>query len=486
MKKFMTVLIVAALLMTTFALSINAAVAEEKSKIEVNPEKIEKIDTNYNVELIYPVFSGFSAAEKLNNIIRNRNIENIGFINGEKTSLLEMKEKNPEFELSNIKLELNQSYDYSISGDILSVILTDYMYLGGAHGTTNIVSYTVDTKTGEIYTLKSLFNQDSNYKKYILDKINSMIDKESDLYFEDAKENLAKKNTDDFQFYIDGNNLVIYFGLYDLRPYAGGIPEFSISAAELKGLLKDEVYTGIINGKPLSDIRMNGTSMAVPYKTYENNYSLLLPLKFFSEALGYKVEWDPQKGAKVAGGYIKENANSYYTEETKNAPVKLAAAPKIYNDRIYVPVEYFSQVLKEDVNYNGEAVRFFKVDSEKMNLFNNQIVEFNIPSTAENCVKMYAEAVKMRQGALQYALYSEKLREASKSEFEDLNWVTGVSSPWVTGYDIYTNKDAGKDAYNIIFHWATSAGKSPDSKTIVTVEKVSDDSSRWEITGITE
>ncbi|MHB8063276.1 MAG: stalk domain-containing protein, partial [Ruminiclostridium sp.] len=127
----------------------------------------------------------------------------------------------------------------------------------------------------------------------------------------------------------------------------------------------------------------------------------------------------------------------------------------------------------------------YKYAAKDESQFTKQIVEFNMPSSAKECVEMYAKAVKERRGAIQYALYSEKLRAATKSNFEALNWVTGISSPWITGYDIYTNKDAGKNSYNIIFHWATSAGKVPDSKTIISMENISGQEN-WEITAVLE
>jgi len=177
-----------------------------------------------------------------------------------------------------------------------------YSYSGGAHGTSFIDSFTTNTKTGEIYTFSSLFNQKSSYKKVVVNKINSMIDKQKDLYFENAKKTVANKNTD-FEFYVDGGNLVIYFSLYDLRPYAGGIPKFTIAAKDLKGLLKDEGFTRIINAKPLTKNRLNGTS--ADFKTFYKNNVLMVPLRYFAEALGYSVSWDYKKGVSIAGGYIK-------------------------------------------------------------------------------------------------------------------------------------------------------------------------------------
>jgi len=484
MKKFVSLIIAAVLLFATFTPGISAATTDIKDNVKIDTRKIERIEEDCSIKIIYPVLSGFSSASMLNDRIQNKNVNSIGNIRDAWNSLLQMKEEQKAAgeEVSKQEVALDTNYDYTFSGNILSVMLNNYSYAGGAHGTYYIDSITTNTKTGEIYSFNSLFNEKSNYKKVIVDKINKMIDKEKDLYFEDAKKTVAGRNTEDFKFYIDGSNLVVYFDLYDLRPYAGGMPKFTFSAKALKGLLKNEVYSQIINAKPLANTRLNGTSLTVPYKTYQQNYSLMVPLKFFAETLGYKVGWDSKKGAAVAKGYIKNNVNSYYTSETINNPIKLSSAPKTIKNCLFVPIEYFSQVLNEDVSYDGTAVRLYKYTTKDESQFSNQIVEFRLPTSSEQCVQMYANAVKERKGAIEYALYSEKLRAAAKANFEDLNWVTGVSSPWVTGYDI---KNTSKGNYDIVFHWATSAGKAPDSTTKVTVGNIADQE-YWQITGVQE
>ena len=484
MKRNLYLMIVAVLLSVTFALGTSTAAAEVKADVKVDTYKIESIKEDCGIKIIYPILSGFNSASKLNDRILNKNIDSIGYIRGAWSALLRMKEdqKAAGEEISKVGVSLESNFDYSKSGNILSVIMNEYSFAGGAHGASYIDSFTVNTKTDEIYTFNSLFNQKSNYKKVIVEKINTMIDKEKDLYFENAKKTLADRNTNDFQFYIDGSNLVIYFSLYDLRPYAGGIPKFSIAAKDLKGLLKEEVYSQIINAKSLENTRLNGTSLSVPYKTYEQDYTLMVPLKHFAETLGYTVGWDSENGASVAGGYIKNNVNSYYASDKSKAPCGLSAPPKTIKNRLFVPLQYFSQILKEDVSYDGEIARLYKYAAKDESQFPSQIVEFILPTSAEQCVQMYAEAVQKRTGAIQYALYSEKLRAATKSKFESLNWVTGVSSPWITGYDI---KNTGKGTYDILFHWATSAGSEPDSSTRVIVEETAEQE-YWKITSVQE
>lgn len=90
-----------------------------------------------------------------------------------------------------------------------------------------------------------------------------------------------------------------------------------------------------------------------------------------------------------------------------------------------------------------------------------------MPTTAEDCVMMYAEAVKSRNGLGQYALLSDALKFQMKDDFIGLNWVTGVSSPWVTGYDV---KKINDFEYIVAFHYATSTGACDDVIVSLTME----------------
>lgn len=361
MKKIIAFILAIVFQLSGLSFAVSAETGTAESKVLQIPGKFEYTEENCDITLIYPVFSGFKAASGLNNLIMAKNTKSLSFINDAWSSIIQAEEQygNSGEGSYNSQVELNTYYDYSVSGNILSVLLTEYNYTGGAHGMTLLQAYTLNTATSESYSkFENLFNPKSDYKKVIVDKVNKMIDTEADLYFADAKQTVASKGAD-FKFYIDGSNVVIYFDLYDIRPYAGGIPKFKFSASELKGLLKDEVYTQLVNVKPLGNVRLNGTTLNVPYKVSEQNYVMMVPLKFFAETLGYTVTWDSKMGAGVSGGYIKNNVNSYYTEKTKNSPVKLTA-PKTVDGRLYVPLAYFSEVLGENVFYDGETIRIFK------------------------------------------------------------------------------------------------------------------------------
>lgn len=58
------------------------------------------------------------------------------------------------------------------------------------------------------------------------------------------------------------------------------------------------------------------------------------------------------------------------------------------------------------------------------------------PADADLLVKMFAVAVQERNGAAQYALFCNNLRSKYFSTFQEMNWVSGTSSPSVESFKI--------------------------------------------------
>lgn len=70
------------------------------------------------------------------------------------------------------------------------------------------------------------------------------------------------------------------------------------------------------------------------------------------------------------------------------------------------------------------------------------------PTSVEGLVKLYADAVQSRNGAVQYMLFCGDLQKKHLMDFQEMNWVTGTSSPSVMDYKI--NK-LGGDKYSVTF-----------------------------------
>lgn len=137
--------------------------------------------------------------------------------------------------VANVDFEVKKNSD-----DMLSIMVKYYKYSGGAHGYYEDITYNIDIKSGKILVLNDLFKEKSNYKKVIDNEIRKQI------------EDLGKKDPetkgvyqfegikDTQKFYIQDNNLIIYFDLYEIAPYAAGIPEYLININTISHIIKDE------------------------------------------------------------------------------------------------------------------------------------------------------------------------------------------------------------------------------------------------------
>lgn len=145
---------------------------------------------------------------------------------------------NPDEEnkfVANVDFELKKNTDSA-----LSIKVRYYTYSGGAHGYYQDIAYNVDMRTGKFLELMDLFKDNTKYKEVIDEEIKQQI---TNLEKKD-KENVGIYNfkgiKENQNFYLQDDNLVVYFDLYDITPYAAGIPEFSINKKLISYMLKSE------------------------------------------------------------------------------------------------------------------------------------------------------------------------------------------------------------------------------------------------------
>ena len=88
----------------------------------------------------------------------------------------------------------------------------------------------------------------------------------------------------------------------------------------------------------------------------------LVPIRFISEALGSKVDWD--KDSKKVTITSKDNSqkieliidsvNANITEKNEKKEATLDVPAKIVNSRTFVPVRFISEALGVEVNWDNE------------------------------------------------------------------------------------------------------------------------------------
>ncbi|MFJ8236124.1 hypothetical protein ACIQ34_10295 [Ureibacillus sp. NPDC094379] len=116
---------------------------------------------------------------------------------------------------------------------------------------------------------------------------------------------------------------------------------------------------------------------------------------------------------------------------------------------------------------------------ERLNMLEYSLVG----SAPEETVNRFGEAVKTRNGALQYALFTNEARVGLTQEFQHSHWVTGVSSPWAESYKIISQKEIDKKTkeFKITFDLYTSTGFAGKDTALLTLEEMND---RWYITSL--
>ncbi|NFS65928.1 DUF3298 and DUF4163 domain-containing protein, partial [Clostridium botulinum] len=201
--------------------------------IDTNSSQVQVIKTNmsknssyFNQDITLPNLQTESNDEKIN-IINEK-------INNPVNSLAyNMKIQSKEYfdmfgkEFTTYPYELNVNYKLTNNSTSLTSLYMDiYSFTGGAHGNTLRNAYTIDNNTKDLLSLNNLFIKEYDYKKIINDAISKQIISDSEKYFASSL-NFEGVN-DDVNFYVDGDNLVIYYQQYEIAPYCVGIPEFKI------------------------------------------------------------------------------------------------------------------------------------------------------------------------------------------------------------------------------------------------------------------
>lgn len=208
------------------------------TKVSSKPSVYETEYISVNIDL--PVVSGINSnAQKLiNDRIQDEinssksNVEKQAIEDGEQS-----KKSGSDIRKYNFTSKYKVTYN---KNNILSIVLTIYQYTGGAHGSTTEVAYNFDTNTGKIGVLEDFFGEDKDYRTKILKEIREDISKEPQNYFIETINNLNGIPYNQ-NFYLEDEDVVVYFDEYEIAPYAAGIPEFKIPYAKFKSGINTKV-----------------------------------------------------------------------------------------------------------------------------------------------------------------------------------------------------------------------------------------------------
>lgn len=143
--------------------------------------------------------------------------------------------------------------------------------------------------------------------------------------------------------------------------------------------------------------------------------------------------------------------------------------------RVTAPVRAIAEALGAEVYWDGDTQSvIIKGPAPENNDRRIELLEQALkPAEALSAVNAWAEAVKSRNGALQFALFSDKLKAENKDGFSDMAWTTGTSSPWVKAYEIteLAKHDDSNILYRVVFTYTDSASSEYQEIHNVSVKK---------------
>lgn len=105
-----------------------------------------------------------------------------------------------------------------------------------------------------------------------------------------------------------------------------------------------------------ADIMVEGKKIDGPPAYMKDDRTVMLPLRAIVEALGLDIEWDGDLEQIMIGQGRASLAigKNYYTF-AKMAPIELEHAPEIVEDRTFVPITFFREVIKMNNAYMFEG-----------------------------------------------------------------------------------------------------------------------------------
>lgn len=135
------------------------------------------------------------------------------------------KEHYPFFEY-----EFLSGFTVTYDADCFASLYTDqYLYTGGAHGTTYRTSETWDFSSGKRLSLSDFYPDNPSYLELIfknLERQTAEREKNAPYTYFDDYASLLRSTFNPESFYMTPKGIVIYYQQYEIAPYSTGLPEF--------------------------------------------------------------------------------------------------------------------------------------------------------------------------------------------------------------------------------------------------------------------
>ena len=197
----------------------------------------------------YPELTGINSVSQKN---FNETVKNIvdGANRGYKSLLANLSDEDVKNLPEGIKLDHQFDYDIALANnDLISLTFSNYIFEGGAHGNTSILSINYDLKNNRRLKLADIFEPNSNYLKTISDySIADLKPRLGDLSDDEWIKRGAEANEENYETWnLTKKGLMITFNNYQVAAYAAGPQTVIIPYDKLKTVLrKDGMAAGLL------------------------------------------------------------------------------------------------------------------------------------------------------------------------------------------------------------------------------------------------
>ena len=176
------------------------------------------------------VHEHFSGAAKINAILDAEQEANMDY---ERNVAKDMEEWAEEG--LNCSISSRVSPIFYFNERFISYTQQEYDYSGGGHGMPYWVPHTFDLHTGEELGLDFFVaNDEEEFKDIVTEQFIKIYEVDPSLYWDDAIEIVKESVSLDSPFYLNEDGVVIYYGPYDLAPYAAGFVEIVVPHEKLE------------------------------------------------------------------------------------------------------------------------------------------------------------------------------------------------------------------------------------------------------------
>lgn len=166
--------------------------------------------------IIFLIIRGFTSKKELIYTIESNKSSKLPYINLKIEGIDEINRELKEdyYMIKDLKNESNMTYEYNKSNDILSLLVTEIIYVDNKVPVTRFVTHNIDLKN------KKIFTADDIYSKYKISKISTkrMLDTAmANQYESDIKNKFISSINFDFEYYV--MEFKQYHGIEDLVLY---------------------------------------------------------------------------------------------------------------------------------------------------------------------------------------------------------------------------------------------------------------------------